>query len=94
MAQTQLIPEAVKSTILLQLRSSEASTLAAVALFLPQPVTVKTTICIGLSLFYFTLSVCQKNKQLLAASSFFFLRCARPFPHLIFSPFPLQETGS
>lgn len=35
MAQTELIPEAVKSTILLKLRSYEASTLASVGFFSP-----------------------------------------------------------
>lgn len=97
MAQTQLIPEAVKSTILLKLKSYEASTLAAVALFFPQPVTLKTSICIRLSRFYFCVvgllnaqpqcHRCEHN-QLLAPSCFFFLRCAWPFPHLIFVYFP------
>lgn len=96
MAQTQLIPEAVKSTILFKLRSYEASIFASVALFQ----TVKTTVCIRASRFYLTLSVswtCSFNATGAKINSswfpavYFFLRCARPFSQLIFVSFPWKK---
>lgn len=92
MAQTQLIPEAAKSTILFKLRPYDASTLATAALFPPTYFTL--TVCICSTLFYFPLSVswaCSLNGTVAKINSsqvFIFLRCVRPFPHLIFVFFP------